>query len=155
MKWHGFVVVACAGLMLAGCAASRARHQQERSRLAAIQAAAGKPVGAFDFMTRDLWSWEPLNEHELLVYTRPRQAWLLDVGVCPQLPYTVSIGLTSHVGQVSVMTDSVLVQGGMLPCTIERIRPVDVAKLHKEMQARKGGTMVPERAAHAHADATR
>ncbi len=147
MKWYQGITFACAALLLAGCAASQARYQQEQARLAAIHAAAGKPVGSFNFFTRTVWSWEPLNEQELIVYTRPNQAWLLNVGLCPQLPYTTSIGLTSHIGQVSTMRDSVLVHGGSFPCTIQKIQPVDVSQLKQQMRQRKGGTIVPESAA--------
>lgn len=131
-------------LLVAGCAANRARYQREQARLAAIHAAAGKPVSSFNYMAMTMYSWEPLSEHELLIYTRPNEAWLLDVGLCPQLPYTVAIGLTSHVGQVGTMLDSVLVGGGNFPCTIQRIRPVDVGELKRKMQARDGAKIVPE-----------
>lgn len=144
MKLHQVITFALAGLLLAGCAATHARYQREQARLDAIHAAAGKPVGAFNFVARSIWSWEPLSEQELLVYTRPNQAWLLNVGLCPELPYTTSIALTSHVGQVSTMRDSVLVHRGDLPCNIQKIQPVDVAALRKPMPERAGGTVQPE-----------
>lgn len=130
-------------LLLVGCAANHARYQREQARLTAIHAAAGKPVGSFNYMATTMYSWEPLSEHELLVYTRPNKAWLLDVGLCPQLPYAVAIGLTSHVGQVNTMLDSVLVGGGDFPCAIQQIRPVDVDALKRKMAAHKGAKIVP------------
>lgn len=143
MKWYQALAFVLVPALLAGCAASHARYQQEQARVAAIHAAAGKPVGAFNFTARNIWSWEPLSEQELIVYTRPNQAWLLNVGLCPELPYTPTIALTSHVGQVSTMRDSVVVRGGGFPCTIQEIRPVDVAKLLRQAQPRNGGTVVP------------
>ncbi|HET7266501.1 MAG TPA: DUF6491 family protein [Oleiagrimonas sp.] len=143
MKMHLAIVSTLAVLLLAGCTAFHARYQREQARLSAIHAAAGKPVSSFNYMATTMYSWEPLNEHELLVYTRPNQAWLLNVGLCPQLPYTVAIGLTSHVGQVSTMLDSVLVGGSSFPCTIQKIQPVDVGELKQRMQARKGAKIVP------------
>jgi len=143
-RYLAITVVLAALLTLVGCAANHARYQREQARLAAIHAAAGKPVNSFSYTATSMYSWEPLGEHELLVYTRPNKAWLLDVGLCPQLPYAVAIGLTSHVGQVSSMLDSVLVGGGDYPCSIQRIRPVDVAELKRKMQAREGAKIVPE-----------
>lgn len=139
-------------LLVAGCAANHARYQREQARLAAIHAAAGKPVSSFNYMAMTMYSWEPLSEHELLVYTRPDKAWLLDVGLCPQLPYAVAIGLTSHAGQVGTMLDSVLVGGGSFPCSIQKIRPVDVGELKRKMEARKGAKIVPEPASASSSD---
>lgn len=137
------LVLVLSALLLAACAANQARVQQH---LAAIHAAAGEPVGSFNYMANTLYSWEPLSENELLVYTRPNRAWLLDVGLCPRLPSAFAIGLTSHVGQVSSHLDKVIVQGAMHPCYIQKIRPVDVNRLKKAEQ-RSGGKVVAEPAA--------
>lgn len=152
MKRFRFIACILAVLLLAGCAASRAHYQHEQARLAAIHAAAGEPVGSFSYLATSIYSWEPLNEHELLIYTRPRKAWLLNVGVCPQLPYAISIGVTSHVGQVSTGLDKVLVGGNNFPCFIQKIQPVDVNELHKKMQARDGAKMMPEKKSSANTD---
>ena len=77
----------------------------------------------------DLWSWEPLGRDLLVVYTRPNQAWLLTVGGCTDLEFTNAIGLTSNMHEVSVGFDKVLTGRHDFPCTITRIRPVDVAHL--------------------------
>ncbi len=110
-------------LLLAGCAnVQNDRHRSDRQ--AAYLAAAGAPVGSFTFSS--LYSWEPLSESQLVVYTRPAQAWLLDLFGCQDLLYTNSIGLTSNLNQVSTNFDKVLTQRSYVPCTISRIRPVDV-----------------------------
>lgn len=130
-------------LLLTACAANRAAAQRDQAKLAAVHAAAGEPVGSFNYMASTLYSWEPLSDNELLIYTRPNKAWLLNVGLCPELPYTVAIGLTSHVGQVSSGLDSVIVQGANFPCHIQKIQPVNVDQL-KQIEQRPGGKMVPE-----------
>lgn len=110
-------------LLLAGCASvQNERHRNERQT--AYLAAAGAPVGNFVFTS--LYSWEPLSETQLVVYTRPGQAWLLDLFGCQNLLFSNSIGLTSNLNQVSANFDKVLTQYGEVPCTISRIRPVDV-----------------------------
>ncbi len=130
-------------LLLGACAASQARVERVRAHVAAVHAAAGEPVGSFSYMASSLYSWEPLNENELLVYTRPNRAWLLDVGLCPRLTSAIAIGLTSHVGQVSTSLDKVIVEGANHPCYIQQIRPVDVEQLEKAEQ-RPGGKVVAE-----------
>jgi hypothetical protein len=121
--------LALAGLLAACSSVPYAQRQQQRR--AAYEATAGAPVRSFRFFA-PIWSWEPLGETELAVYTRPNQAWLLDLGGCQQLEFTSAIGLTSNLGEVSIHFDKVLTGRGNVPCTISRIRPVDVAKLKIE-----------------------
>lgn len=132
MKLHEYLALLALPLLLAACASSQTRQQ----RVADFQAAAGAPVKSFQYTT-ELYSWEPLNDHSLVVYTRPRRAWLLDVGLCPNLPYTHFIGLTSAVGQVSVNFDKVLTDRRQFPCYIQKIRPVDLAKVHAAQAQRR------------------
>ena len=111
--------------------------QREQQRQAAYLAAAGTPVQHFRFMS-SLWSWEPLSDSQVVIYTRPNQAWLLDLdGACQNLQYTNAIGLTSSFGQVSTRFDKVLTGRRYIPCTIQQIRPVDVARLKIEQEAQR------------------
>ncbi|WP_266170582.1 DUF6491 family protein [Dyella subtropica] len=111
---------------LAACA-SVPYAQRMSDRQAAYAAAAGEPVRSFRFF--ELYSWEPLGNSQLAVYTRPNQAWLLSVsGPCPDLEFTNAIGLTSNMSEVSINFDKVLT-GRTFPCTISQIRPIDVAKM--------------------------
>lgn len=121
-------------LLLAGCAGvQNDRHRNERD--AAYLAAAGAPVGNFTFSS--LYSWEPLSETRLVVYTRPTQAWLLDLFGCQNLLFSNSIGLTSNLNQVSANFDKVLTQHSGVPCTISRIRPVDVKSMRAAAQEKR------------------
>lgn len=111
--------------------------QRQQQRQAAYLAAAGAPVRHFRFTT-SLWSWEPLSDSQVVIYTRPRQAWLLDLdAACWNLPYANAIGLTSSLGQVSARFDEVLTGRGYPPCRIRQIRPVDMARLKLEQQAQR------------------
>jgi hypothetical protein len=81
--------------------------QRMSNRQAAYAAAAGEPVRNFRFF--ELYSWEPLGNSQLAVYTRPNEAWLLTVsGPCPDLDFTNVIGLTSNLHEVSINFDKVL-----------------------------------------------
>lgn len=121
-------------LVLAGCVSvPSAQHRSQRQ--AAYAAAAGAPVSNFRFFTT-LYSWEPLSEDQLVVYTRPREAWLLDLAGCQNLLYTNSIALTSSLDQVSVNFDKVLTQNANFPCTISRIRPVHLDGLKMAIEKR-------------------
>lgn len=122
-------------LLLTACSSvNLARRESDRK--AAYNAAAGAPVSHFRFF--DLYSWEPLGDSALAVYTRPREAWLLDLyASCRNLRFAQSIGLTSNIHQVSVRYDKVLTGPAEVPCTIAKIRPVDVAKLKAVQQEQR------------------
>ena len=115
-----------AALLVGGCA-SAPQVQRAADRQAAYAAAAGAPVRSFRFVT--LYSWAPLGTSQLAVYTRPNEAWLLDVGSCPDLPYTPTIALTSNLNQVMVNFDKVVIGRSRFPCRIAQIRPVDMKQL--------------------------
>ncbi|NII11938.1 DUF6491 family protein [Oleiagrimonas sp. C23AA] len=116
-------------LGLAGCAGMNSRTDAQQ--LSLVQSAAGKPQPSFHLLT-SLYSWEAIDDTHLLVYARPSQAYLLDVSPCPDLGSSFAIRLTTHVDDVVAGLDEVVVQGtGIgIPCTISRIRPVDVKALH-------------------------
>ena len=111
------------------CACASAPYAQRTSeRQAAYAAAAGAPVRHFRFFS--LYSWEPLSDSQLAVYTKTNEAWLLDLGGgCPDISFVNTIGLTSNLNQVMVGFDKVLTGRNNFPCTISQIRPVDVKSL--------------------------
>jgi len=126
--------VALAGLLASCSRVPYAQRQQQRQ--AAYAAAAGPAVRHFHFVT--LYSWEPLGDKQVVIYTRPNEAWLLDLGGgCPELEYTPTIGLTSMFNEVSINFDKILIKRGYFPCTITQIRPVDMARLKIEQQAQR------------------
>ena len=99
MKSRSFIVVSVlAGLLVACSGMPYAKRSSDR--LAAYTAAAGVPVKSFRFFS-PLYSWEPLSDTELVVYTKPKEAYLLDLGACVNLQVTNGIGLTSSLGPVS------------------------------------------------------
>lgn len=122
------------GLSCAGCS-SVPYAQRASERQAVYAAAAGAPVRGFHFFS--LYSWEPLNDTELAVYTQPNKAWLLDLGGCQDLMFVNSIGLTSNLNQVMVGFDKVLTGRRNFPCTITQIRPVDVKLLKLTQQKQR------------------
>jgi hypothetical protein len=135
MSFKRVMFAGTAAAVLAACS-SAPFAQREAQRTAAYEAAAGAPVNSFHFFS-PLWSWEPLGTDEVAIYARPREAWLLDVPGCNQLPFASAIGLTSNLNQVSVNFDKVLTGHGQFPCTITRIRPIDVAKLKAVQQEQR------------------
>ncbi|SEI62520.1 DUF6491 family protein [Frateuria terrea] len=121
--------------LVAGCA-SVPYAQRLTQRQAAYTAAAGAPVNSFRFFT-PLWSWEELGPDQVVIYTRPKEAWLLDVPGCTELPFANAIGLTSNLNQVSINFDKVITGRNNMPCTIQRIRPIDVGKLKAVQQEQR------------------
>jgi hypothetical protein len=137
MSFIRLVVAATLAGMLGACATSGPTYSQRmQQRQAAYATAAGAPVRSFQFF--NLWSWEPLSNTQLAVYTRPNQAWLVDVeDNCQNLWFTNTIGLTANASQVQVHFDKVLTGRTYIPCTIMQIRPVDLARLKVEQQAQR------------------
>ena len=130
--------------MLAACATDSA--QRDAAKLALYRAHAGAPVRSFHFFGR-LDSWTSLDDRTIAVWTRPSEAWLLDLdGPCNDLQFTPFIGLTSSVGTVSARFDKVLVRntGGInLPCIIETIRPLDVKAIRQAERGEHDATQAP------------
>ncbi|MET3652244.1 DUF6491 family protein [Dyella japonica] len=105
------------------------------ARQQAYAAAAGEPVSSFRYFS--LWSWEPLSDSELAIYTRSNEAWLLDLdGKCRNLEFTNHIALTSQASEVSARFDRVITGGADAPCFIKQIRPVDIKKLNAPQEGK-------------------
>ena len=133
-------------LLLAGCAST---GMGDSERLALYRANAGEPVQSFQFFGR-LNGWAALGDSAVAVWTRPREAWLLDLsGACPDLPYSHSIAVTSSMNRVSVGFDRVQPLGAghsmTIPCQIREIRPLDVGAIRDaERDMREGGEVVDQ-----------
>lgn len=129
-------VVACVcGLLLAACAGTAPRDRMAE-RLEEYRAVAGEPVPHFRYF--QLWSWEPLGHEAVAIYTRPGEAWLLDLtGPCLDLPYTPVIAVSSSLQRVYARFDNVYTGRRQIPCRIETIRPVDVKKLRAAAKERR------------------
>ncbi len=125
------LVVASTLLALAACASGPGEKSVQRKQ--SFETAAGQPVRSFHVYT-PLYSWEALNDTQLVVYPKPREAFLLDLaGPCSDLTYATGMTLTSNMSTVYVNFDKVIPIGGgvsmNMPCVIKQIRPVDVSKL--------------------------
>lgn len=121
----------------AGCATTpNAPNVRDMQRLADVSAVAGQPVSSFRFF--NLSSYEPIGDSDLLVFTNPRDAWLLHLdGHCRDLDFGPFLGLTSTFNRVSARFDKVIVRGNPIGCQIREIRPVDTAVLKRVEKERK------------------
>lgn len=131
MNTKSLTTVALAAMLaLAGCATSGKLGEAEK--LALYQAHAGEPVNSFGYFG-SINGWTPLGDSALAVWTKPREAWLLELrGQCPDLSFAPVIGLTSNMNRVHAGFDKVIVRspGAMnIPCYIGQIRPLDVGAL--------------------------
>ena len=115
---------------LSGCATGDGLRDEQR--LALYHEHAGAPVDSFQYFG-SLNGWTPLGDRALAVWTRPSQAYLLELtGRCLDLEYAHAITVTHQSGRVHARFDDVLVLGSntmRIPCRIEQIRPVDGAAL--------------------------
>ena len=125
---HSIVLFAAAALAsLSACATDRA--QRDADKLALYNAHAGAPVNKFRYFG-SINGWTPLGAEAIAVWTRPNEAYLLDLtGPCPEIEFTPAITITNTFGQVSVPFDKVIVYSRSavnVPCHIARIRPLDI-----------------------------
>lgn len=131
------LLVAALAASLAACASTRQPQAVDRE-LDLYRAHAGEPVHSFRYFGR-LNGWTPLGNTALAVWTRPSEAYLLEVfGPCGDLDFAPAISVSNQMSRVSARFDSVTALGGgvgpiQVPCRIETIRPLDVKAL-KEAQ---------------------
>ncbi|MFO7339318.1 MAG: DUF6491 family protein [Lysobacteraceae bacterium] len=124
--------------VLGGCAGMP--RMSDAERLALYRSHAGEEVRSFTLFGRPS-GWTPLGEEALVVWTRPREAWLLELaGRCQDLDHAPGMTLTSTGSQVQARFDEVIPLGpgvsevGRIPCRIQSIRRVDVAGLRQAQQ---------------------
>jgi hypothetical protein len=130
------LIVALTAVWTAACS-SVPYAQRLQQRQQAYNAAAGAPVQSFRLIFNSIYSWEPLSDTQLVVYTQPMKAYLLDVWPCNNLTFTNGIGLTSFASEVQVGFDKVFTGRGYVPCMIKQIRPVDLTQLKMEREAQR------------------
>lgn len=136
--------------LLGGCATAGKLTSTERLEL--YRTHAGEPVKSFKYFG-SLNGWTELGDSALAVWTKPSEAWLLNLGgPCMDLSYAPAITITNMMGQVSAGFDRVVVHGSgpmeHVPCRIESIQPLDakaVRASEKELREAK----IAERAAEA------
>ena len=139
-----------AGLVLAGCASTP--NQSDAEKLALYQSHAGEPVSGFQYFG-SINGWTPLGDNALVVWTRPSQAYLLELfGPCMDLDYAMAISLSNQMSRVSARFDNVYVHGGgsstmRMPCRIETIRPLDVKALRQTQKELREAKVVEREAA--------
>lgn len=129
------VAALLATALLSACAGTPRMSDAERLQL--HRSHAGEPVPGFH-LPGQLNGWTALGDEALVVWTRPREAWLLELtGPCNDLRHATALSLTSTGSRVQARFDSVLPLGpmvgqvGRVPCRIETIRPLDTAALRQ------------------------
>lgn len=122
-------------LGLAACSSSGPRAT-DAERLAFYEAHAGEPVNSFRMFGR-LHGWTSLGTEALTVWTRPNEAFLLNVTPCQDLPFAHTITISNFANTVSARFDTVtpigagVSQNARFPCRITQIRPIDVKALNQ------------------------
>jgi hypothetical protein len=134
-------------------ACSSLPNQTEAERLQLYRSHAGEPVPSFQYFG-NLNGWAPLSDSALTVWTRPNQAYLLELsGPCQDLEYAIAISVTNTMGRVYSRFDDVIVRGGggvsniRFPCRILSIRPLDVKALKATQKEMREAAVVEREAA--------
>ncbi len=133
----------------AGCASGGALRDAER--LALYRANAGEPVDSIQY-SGSYNGWTPLGDGTMALWTRPSQAWLVQLyEPCADLDYAQTIGIRNMGGRLSARFDRIHVSNnGLIPleCTIKEIRPLDVkairtaekdARTRRQVEEASGG----------------
>ena len=135
-----------------GACASTPR-QTDAEKLALYRAHSREPVSDFQYFG-SINGWSPIGDSALMVWTKPSQAYLLELfGPCTDLGSAPAISLSNSMGRVSSRFDSVHVLGGggnstmRIPCRIQTIRPLDVKALRQAQQELREAKVVEREAA--------
>ena len=126
--------------LLAACATAPT-PQQIAQRTARYEAAAGKPMRSLYLNDRNFYSWEAINDHQVVAYLSPTRAYLFDLPPCPGLMASNGIAYTAKMDQINVNFDNVIPMQTGVPCQIRNIRPIDVksvkqARMHENIHGR-------------------
>ena len=133
------------GFALSACATTP--KQSDAEKLALHRAQAGEPVKDFRYFGT-INGWTPLGDSALVVWTKPSEAFLLELyGPCSSLEYAPAITLSNTMGRVAARFDSVNVRGGGssnmdIPCRIQTIRLLDVKGLKQAQQELREAKLV-------------
>ena len=136
-------------LALGACSSTRLSNAEN---LSLFKSHAGEPVKDFQYFGQ-INGWSPLGDSALAVWTRPNQAYLLELyGPCADLEYSPAISLSNMMSRVSARFDTVTVLGGVggsirIPCRIETIRPLDVKALKQAQKDLREAKLVEREAA--------
>jgi hypothetical protein len=121
-------------MLLVGCSSGGIpKHEDEAQVRERFAAYASEPIDRMSWMGQ-YYSWEPIGENQLVVFTTPSDAYLLKVsGPCTDLKFVTSIGLTSTGSAVYSRLDSVKVRRWR--CPIAEIRKVDYQRMRADLRA--------------------
>jgi hypothetical protein len=116
---------------LGSCSTYTDRLEANRVR---YESYAGAPVNEISYLGR-YDGWKPLSRTELVIWTTPWDAYLINVASpCADLPFVDNVTLTtSGLHTIHPRVDFVKVKGGWI-CQIEQIRPVDYRRMQADLK---------------------
>jgi len=119
-----FVLLSLVALLASACATAKPRPDYVKY--------AGDPVASINFT--QLYNWQKLDRAQVVIWTRPSTAYLLTLrSACDALDGKTAIQIGGPVGiggKIFAGTDDVRV--GPTRCTIDSIRPIDLAQMKKD-----------------------
>jgi Family of unknown function (DUF6491) len=131
MRSHRLTAALALIALLSACGGIPPRQDPDAVR-ARYAAYAGAPLDRITWLGR-FDSWESLGNNQVLVFTTPSDAYLIDVAPpCTDLPFVQHIALTSTGSTVSARLDSVIVNKWR--CQIAQIRRVDYARMRADLR---------------------
>lgn len=140
MKFPTLLMASALAFSLTACATAGGipREQAESQALQAYRDAAGEPVSQFNLVNRSLHSWVSFGTEQLVLYTTPSRAFLVQVTPCPGLDYAQAIRVTDSLGQVQRNFSKVYALDNSpiseIGCPITSIQPINMEKF-RQLQA--------------------
>jgi hypothetical protein len=146
LEMKNTVLATIVALGLTACAAFGDRISDDE-RLEIYRSHAGEPVKNFQYFGR-LNGWTPLGDSALAVWSRPNEAYLLELsGRCPDLDFASAISVSNQAGRVYARFDKVQAIGASsipIPCQIAEIRPLDEKGIKQAEKDRRDAGVMPE-----------
>ena len=134
-----------AAFAVSGCATNAGLRDAERLTL--YRNHAGEAVDSIHY-SGHYNGWTPLSDGAFALWTRPSQAWLVELySPCSEIDYADTIGFRNHGGRLSARFDQVYVSSNsLLPisCAIKEIRPLDVKAIRAAEKVERGKRKVNE-----------
>ncbi len=140
-----FLPALLAAFAVSGCATNTGLRDDERLTL--YRSHAGDPVDSIQY-AGSYNGWTPLSDGAFALWTRPSQAWLVELyAPCSEIDYADTIGFRDVNGRLSARFDHVYVSShSLIPisCTIKEIRPLDIKAIRIAEKDARGRRQVEE-----------
>ena len=140
--YRSLILLATASLLLSACATDPSQPSRADTRRSQYESVAGEPVDKIRAV--NIYGWTDIDREQLVLWTRPKEAWLLDLyAPCVGLEFTAKIGISNFGNSIYAGSDAIVAWHDR--CRIKTIRPIDYTALRAEQRRLKYGGELEDR----------